>query len=786
MFLHHLRLAFRTLFRDRVYAGINVAGLALGIAASVLMLLWVQDELSFDRFHKNGPNIYHVNANFINSGNKMTWETTPGPIGTRGKQEIPAIAEMVRLNRDWGTTLFKYNEREFTAERGTYVDALFFDMFDFPLIKGNPQKPFPTTQSIVLTESMAQKIFGDEEPLGKTVRLDDKDDFTVSGIVADFPTNSTIQSSVLYPFARLVEHYEVNDYWKSLETDWGNYTYQTYLRLDPSGSPDTVGKQLTSIHAKAQDGANVHYTLQPLSQLHLYTRDGQEAGMQTVKIFSLTAIAILLIACINYVNLATARSTKRAKEVGVRKTTGADRGRLVSQFLTESAVLSVLSVALAFFIMQLTIPFYNMLSGKALSVRLDNPQVITLTGSVLVVTWLVSGFYPAWVLSAFKPIDVIRGKLAISGSNSTFRKVLVVTQFALSAIIIIGTLVVGNQLHYIRTKSLGFDKENVLTFAMGGDMFSNKDGLRDALQQDPAITSVTFANQNIMSIGASTGDTDWEGKDPNHGFIVHPVGVDENFFSTLNLELVEGRGFTGSPADSAHIILNETTVRNAGITDPIGKKFTLWQTKGTIIGVVKDFHHTSVRNKIEPTVFFHTKSWVWLVYVKTTDPARAVATASTLWKKYNPKYPFNYSFMDAEFDTMYRSEARMEKLFYAFSIIAICISCLGLFGLVTFTASQRIKEISIRKVLGASVRQIVTLLSRDFIRLIVIAFVLAAPISWYAMDRWLANFAYHTALPWQAFAVTGIAILALAFLTMSVQVLRAAVSNPANALRNNE
>lgn len=786
MFLHNIRLALRNLFRDRIYAGINVAGLALGIAASVLMLLWVQDELSFDRFHKNGPNIYHVNANFINSGNKMTWETTPGPIGTRGKQEVPAIHEVVRLNRDWNTVIFTYGKTEFSDQRGTYVDEHFFDVFDFPLVKGNPQKPFPTTQSMVLTESMAKKLFGDEEALGKTVRIDDKDEFTVSGIVADFPTNSTIQASVLYPFARLVERYEANEYWKSLETDWGNYSYHTYLLLDPSASPTKVGEQLTGIHAKAQDGANVDYTLQSLSQLHLYSRDGQEAGMQTVKIFSVTAIALLLIACINYINLATARSTKRAKEVGVRKTTGADRKRLVSQFLTESAVLSILSVTLAFFIMQLAIPFYNMLSGKALSVRLDNPQVTILTGGVLIVTWLVSGFYPAWVLSAFKPIDVIRGKLAISGGNTTFRKVLVVTQFSLSAIIIIGTLVVGNQLRYIRTKSLGFNKENVLTFALGGDMFKDKEGVRNELKQDPSISSVTFSNQNIMSIGASTGDTDWEGKDPKEGFIVHPVGVDENFFSTLNLELVEGRGFTGAPADSAHIILNETTVKNAGITDPIGKTFTLWNNKATIIGVVKDFHHTSIRNKIEPTAFFHTKDWVWLVYVKTTDPSRAVATAETLWKKYNSKYPFNYEFLDVKFDTMYRSEARMEKLFYAFSIIAICISCLGLFGLVTFTAAQRIKEISIRKVLGASVQQIVTLLSRDFIRLIVIAFVLAAPISWYAMDRWLANFAYHTEVSWQVFVVTGVVVVALAFLTMSVQVVRAALSNPAKSLRNNE
>ncbi|MBT1688248.1 ABC transporter permease [Dawidia soli] len=786
MFFHNIRLALRNLFRDRVYAGINVAGLALGIAASVLMLLWVQDELSFDRFHHNGPNIYHVNANFINSGNKMTWETTPGPIGTRGKQEIPAVHEVVRLNRDWNAVLFNYNGREILHERGMYVDEHFFTVFDFPLLKGNPQKPFPTTQSMVLTESMAKKLFGDEEPLGKTVRLDDKDEFTVSGIVADFPANSTIQTSVLYPFARLVEHYQPNDYWKSLETDWGNYHYQTYLLLDPGASPAKVGEQLTSIHQKAQDGANVHYTLQPLTQLHLYSRDGQEAGMQTVRIFSLTAIAILLIACINYVNLATARSTKRAKEVGVRKTTGADRGRLVGQFLTESAVMSILAVALAFFVMQLAIPFYNTLSGKELSVRLDNPQVTMLTGSVLVLTWLVSGFYPAWVLSAFKPIDVIRGKLAISGGNSTFRQVLVVTQFTLSAIIIIGTLVVGNQLRYIRTKSLGFNKENVFTFALGGDMFKNIDGVRNELKQDPSITAVSFANQNLMSIGASTGDTDWEGKAPDQGFIIHPMGVDETFFKTLNLELVQGRGFTGSPADTAHIILNETTVKNAGIKDPIGKSFTLWDTKATIIGVVKDFHHSSIRNKIEPTAFFHTNSWVWLVYVKANDPARAVATAEKLWKKYNTKYPFNYSFMDAEFDKMYRNEARMEKLFYAFSIIAICISCLGLFGLVTFTASQRIKEISIRKVLGASVQQIVTLLSRDFIRLILIAFVLAAPVSWYAMDRWLANFAYHTEVSWQVFVFTGVAVLTLAFLTMSVQVIRAALSNPANSLRNNE
>ncbi|HEY9045021.1 MAG TPA: ABC transporter permease [Ohtaekwangia sp.] len=787
MLFNYIKLSLRSLFRESVYSVINMGGLALGIAASIMLLLWVQEELSFDAFHSKKERVYRLNAQFDNSGTVVTWSTTPAPIAAFGKQQVPAVEEAVRIDNFHDIALITYNDKKITETRPIgYVDANYFKVFDAKLLQGNPQKPFPDNKSVVISVSVAEKIFDTKDAVGKVFRLNEKDDYTVAGVMEDMPKNSTLQYCILFPFQKLIDEYQSGGYWKTLESDWGDYMYQTFFLLQQDAHADSVAKQLTRIHRANQDGTNVSYIMQPLAKLHLYGADLSEEGIQTVRIFGIIAIAILLIACINYINLATARASKRAKEVGVRKTIGADRSRLIGQFLTESAIISMLALGVALILIQISIPYYNTLTGKAFTFRITEGTVAYLILGGLFVTWLVSGLYPALVLSAFKPIEVIRGKLTLSGSNSTFRKILVVTQFATSILIIISTLVFGKQLDYIRNKKLGFNKENTFTFGLRDKMFENIQTIRNQLLKSPAIEQVSIANQNILTLDNTTGDTDWDGKEEGQDFMIHPMVIDEYFMEAMGMEMVEGEGFTGAKSDTAKYILNETAVREAGIKDPIGKSFTLWRTKGVIAGVVKDFHHRSIHKKIEPSVFLYRPDWSWLVYVKTNghQNEEAVAAAQDIWKQYNAAYPFEYSFLDVSYNKMYNSEQRLSKLFAGFSAIAICISCLGLFGLATFTAAQRIKEIGVRKVMGASINQIVLLLSKDFLLLVVISFVIAAPLSWYMMEDWLAEFAYRTTLPWDVFIIAGIVVFVLAFLTMSFQTIRAARSNPVDSLRS--
>ncbi len=788
MILNYVKLSFRNLLRDSVYAAINIGGLALGIAASIMLVLWVQEELSYDTFHSKADHIYKINAKFNNNGTETVWNITPGPIATFGKQNIPAIEEAVRISDYFGTALFTHGDKKITEDRlKAYVDNNFFNVFDVDFIKGNPDKPFPDINSIIISASVATKIFNTTDAVGKVLKLNEEKDYTVAGVFEDFPQNSTLQYVVFFPFEILIRNYSPNVYWKSLESDWGNYNYHTFLLLNERASADSVANQLTAIHhANQKEAESLSYIAQPLSKLHLYGADLREEGIQTVRIFFIIAMAILLIACINYINLATARATKRAKEVGVRKTVGADRKKLIIQFLSESAIISILSLLLSMVFIQLAIPFYNVLAGKTLSFDLTNVTVLYLVSGALLTTWLVSGIYPALVLSAFKPMEVIRGKLTISGGNSTFRKILVVTQFSLSIMIIIGTLVVGEQLAFIRDRKLGFNKENIFTFGLRGKMYDNKNTIRNELLRNPAIEEVTFSNQSVLDIENTTSDTNWDGKEEGTEFMVHGMAIDENFMKTMKMDIIEGEGFRDAVSDTATYILNETAVKEAGIEDPIGKSFTLWQTKGIIKGVVKDFHHRSIHKKIEPTVFLYRPNWFWLVYVKTNGAQNqeAVAAAQTIWKQYNPAYPFEYKFLDDAYDKMYNNEQRLSKLFTAFSAIAICISCLGLFGLATFTAAQRVKEIGIRKVMGASINQIIILLSKDFLWLVVIAFVIAAPVSWYIMEQWLADFAYRAPIAWSVFVITGSIVLSLAFLTMSFQTIKAALGNPVNSLRS--
>ncbi len=789
MLYNYLVTALRHFWRRKSFALLNVLGLTIGLTASLLILLWVHHELSYDTQHRHADRIHKVNANFDTGDGVQTWSSSPGALAAFAQRTLPNIEQIVRVRSGSEAELVKCEGQTFTGDEGAFVDPAFFTVFDFAILQGNRQDMLPDPKSVVLTESIARKYFGDQDPIGQVIQTKEDREYAVRGVIRDFPANSSIQYDLLFPLEVLSQQYEANDYWQSLETDWGNFNYETYLLLPPQASVTEVEEQLSQLHRTnhpfyEEDDLSFYYTTLPLTDGHLYAADGSEAGMQEVRLFAIVALVILLIACINYVNLSTARATQRAKEVSLRKLIGADRGQLFGQLLIESTVLFVIAAALALLAAYLLMPVYNSLSGKSLTFEVLSQPVLVILAGTFLFTLITAGIYPALLLSTFKPIQSLKGKFSIGKSNISFRKALVVTQFAFSIVLIVGTLIISKQMQYVRNKKLGYDRENVFTFGMRA-MYDHYDAVKAELEKQPGVLAVTSANQNLVNVGSTTGDTDWDGKGEEQMFLVHPIAIDADFMETMRMELVAGRGFTGSPADSAHVILNETAVAQAGIDDPVGKPFTLWQTEGTIIGVAKDFHLASVHQEIEPAIFYYDQK-NWTLYVKTTgeQASSAIAAAETLWKQYNPEYPFDYKFLDERYDALYQSDQRTGRLFNYFTGIAILVSCLGLFGLATFTAEQRVKEIGIRKALGATVTNIVVLLSRDFIKLVLLAILIATPVAWFVMSRWLEDFAYRTEIGVGVFLLAGCAALLIALLTISSQSIKAALANPVDSLRN--
>ncbi|SDJ85897.1 FtsX-like permease family protein [Catalinimonas alkaloidigena] len=783
MLKNYLSTALRTLWNHRTYTLLNLGGLTVGLTVAVLLLLWVQDERSFDRMHERLDHIYHVNS-LVDAQRSLIWTSTQGPVAVYAKREVPGVLEAVRTARHWDLARVIVNDQPFFNSKGLYVDPSFFTLFSFPLVAGNAAEPFPNHQSVIVTEAAAEKYFGTTDVLGQSLHTDDSTSFLVSGILQNIPSNSSIQGELFFPFDLLAKQYTGTGYWKSLESDWGNFNYDTYLLLHADARPDRVAQLLSGIQQKNHPHATAdqEYKLQPLADWHLYAPDGSAAGATEVRIFFLVALVILLIACINYVNLTTARATHRSKEVSMRKIIGADRGQLFAQFLGESLLVFVVALGLSLLLIPVLMPVYNDLSGKTLVFDPFQPTVMLLLGGAFLFTLLLAGVYPAMLLSSFQPLQALKGRFGRQ-NNAGFRQVLVITQFAFSVVLIVSTLVITKQMQYVREKKLGYDRENVLAFWMR-DIHDHFAQAKDELEKRPGIRGVASANQNLIQVGSSTGDTDWDGKPEDLSFIVHPVGIEENFLGVMGIELADGTGFSGSKADSAHFILNETAVREAGITDPVGKRFTLWDTEGTIIGVAKDFHVASVHEKIKPVVFYHQPE-PWRFYIKTTgaDAPQAIAAAEKIWHRYNPEYPFEYEFMDQAYDSLYKSDQRTARLFYYFAGVAIFVSCLGLLGLAIYTAELRTKEIGIRKVLGASVSGIVLLLSRDFLKLVLLSVLMATPLAWWFTHRWLENFAYSTSPGVLVFFVGGATALLIALLTVSVQSIRTALANPVKALR---
>jgi putative ABC transport system permease protein len=540
---------------------------------------------------------------------------------------------------------------------------------------------------------------------------------------------------------------------------------------------------LTDAHRKIQPQVTTSYSLQELSKIHLYQPDGNNSAMMAVKIFLAIAVLILAIACINYINLSTARSLLRSKEVSVRKILGAEKKQLFFQFIIETALTFLFVSILAIVLIYILLPVYNNISGKNIHFSLFDPNIWKIIGGTIAFALLASGIYPALLLSSFEPLKALKGKISLGIANVLFRKTLVVAQFVFSAALIISTIIISRQMNYIKTKALGYDKEHVLSLPMN-DMQQHYAAVKSELLSQSSIKGVTSSQGNIIQVQSMTGDTEWDGKEPNRLFLIHPISIDEGFIPFFKIKLAEGVSFTGAVSDSNHFILNETAVREAGIKDPIGKRFKLWRTEGTIVGVANDFHLTTLRQRIQPAIFYYKASNPTL-YIKTTgkDEQQAIAAAEKVWKKFNPAYPFQYNFLDQSYNELYKTEQRTGFLYNIFGGVAILISCLGLLGLATYTAQVKTKEIGIRKVLGASVAGIVQLLAKDFILLVVIAIVIASPIAWWTMNKWLQEFTYRISIEAWIFIAAGLISVAIALITISTQSIKAAVVNPVKSLR---
>ncbi|MFT4152884.1 ABC transporter permease [Parafilimonas sp.] len=792
MINNYLKTAWRNLWNNRFYTAINIFGLAIGLAVGIMILLWVQNELSYDGFHANAENIYKINSHIGSGTGAQVWESSPAPLAVFAKESVPEVKNAARiLGR--GSLLLSNGTNKIPEASNAYIDPSFFSIFSFKMLKGSTAKPFSNDNSVVITASTAKKYFGATDAVGKILTYNDTVSYTVSGVLEDFPQNSSIHYDMLFPMSLYAKNFRGNANKRTIDEDMGDFLYTIYLQLQNNASPQVAAKKLSKIFAdkknakfpdKKDENNKNFFTLQSLTSIHLITADDNASALQTVRIFLIIAILILVIACINYVNLSTARSMLRSKEVGMRKIIGASKYQLFMQFIIESAVLFALASLLAFIIIYLMLPLYNNISGKQLVFSFSDKNVWLVIGCSVLGTLAAGSIYPALLLISFKPLEVLKGKLSVGIGETSFRKILVVIQFVFSVVLIIGTIVITRQLQYIKEKDLGFDRTQVFSFTLNNDAYNHFDAIHNELQKQPGILSVAASDNGFLGYQRTTSDAYWSGKEAGSTFLIHPNGIDEHLIPLLKMQMVAGENFTGMPADSAHIILNETAVRQTGIKNPVGKTFTLWQNKATIVGVVKDFNYTSLKQAVEPTVFYYTKSG-WTVYVKTTgkDAPKAIAAAQKIWKTYSPDYPFTYSFLDEDYNNLYQSDEKAGTLIKAFAAIAIIISCLGLFGLITFTAQVKTKEIGIRKVLGAGIANIANLLAKEFLLLVIIAFIIAAPLAYILMHKWLQDFAYRISISWWMIAVAGMAAVLIALITVSFQAIKAAVANPVKSLR---
>ena len=785
MFFSYIKTAFRNLRKYKGYSFINIAGLAVGIACCILILMWVRDEMSYDGFHVKADRLFRaVEQQTYSGGELFPVAVTPAPLGPALKDEIPEIADTCRLTLA-PRFLVRYGDKRFYESGLAMADPSFFTMFSFPLVNGDPETVFQQLNAFVITESTAEKYFGDEDPIGKVIRLENMFDLVVTGIMRDVPANSHITFDFVMPFKLL-------EFGGQRLDQWGNNSYYTYVELSEAADPAVSDRKIRGFITQHLPESTTTLHLQPLKRIHLhsdYVADVTGHGdMRYIFIFALVALFVLIIACINFVNLATARSGNRAREVGMRKVTGARRSDILRQFLGESVFFALIAFALALGLVALLLPAFNNLAAKSMTLSISGSWAffLGLVGMALL-TGLGAGIYPALFLSGFDPVRVLRTSTTGGPKGRTFRRVLVVIQFALSIGLIIASVVVKNQLDFIRGKELGFDREQVVHMQFGVQTAQFYEAFKLEALRDPAVLGVTSAGQLPTYILNSTSNVTWPGKDPNDDILFHNTTVTHDYFATMKMEIAEGRAFSREfPTDEKEAyILNETAARMMGEGSSVGKSLTVWDDPGTVIGVVRDFHFKSINTRIEP-LFIRLRpvepySYL-MIRLGEADLPGSLQRLSQAWERVSPQFPMDTAFLDESFDRLYRAEQRMGTLFGAFTALAIVIACLGLLGLASFMAEKRTREIGIRKVLGATESSIVLLLSREFVILVLVANLLAWPAAWYAMSRWLLNYAYHTPLSLLIFVGAALSALLIALLTVSFQAVRAAASDPVDSI----
>jgi putative ABC transport system permease protein len=792
MLRNYLKIALRNLLRNKVYSFINILGLAIGIASTVLILFWVQNEFSIDQHHSKAKEIYRINTDLkINETETWHWATTPLKFLDYFKKDVPEIKEATRMNVPYGDFAIKINEDSFLEKTCIFIDKNWFETFDYQVVNGSLENFKKDKFGIILTESKAKKYFGNDNPIGKIIQHDTLN-FTVATIVKDLPSYTGFRFEIFMQNDARLSNSQIFEN----DSQLNNFNYSTFIQVDQKSNIKNLSKKLSNllVRIRSEKESNTKLFLQPLSEIHfdnITEHDNLIHGdKQITYIFGIIGLFILLIACINYVNLTTAQASKRAKEVSIKKIIGSSKMGLFYQFFTESIIIVLLSAGLAILFINLALPLLETTTQISFDV-FSNHQIWFILGFIISVSVLLTGIYPSLLLSNFQPLKAIKGISQMSAKNSYFRKGLVVFQFSFTIFLLISTGLIFKQLQYIQSKNLGYEKASIFTIVMPWNMSSRESiytALMGKLRQEKSIVEITSGNGNIIDNQSSTsGSLDWDGRKPDWNPATGKLSVATNFQDFFKMKMADGRWFSdANKADEQNVILNETAIKTFKIRKPfLGQRFEINGKKGQIIGVVKDFHFKSPKEIITPLVLTTDNQWLSYIYIKTTvkNTAETLAKTQVIWNNLVKNQPFKYEFLDDNYSSLHRKEQIQLQLISTFSGIVLFIACLGLFGLATFTAEARTKEIGIRKVLGASVTQIVQLLSKDFLRLVILGIVIASPIAYWAMDKWLQDFAYRVDISWWIFALAGIVAIVIALLTVSYQSIKAALANPVKSLR---
>lgn len=788
MIKNFFRTTFRNIARQKVFTFINITGLAIGLAASLLILLWIQDELSYDRFHSNAENIYRVEMDQNYSGDVYHVYVTPQPSGPVWKERIPEIVEQTRVRR-LSRTLFRHDDKVFFENSLMAVDSGFFSVFSFPLVSGDPSDVLTSPNSIVLTEELARKYFGDTNPVGQTLSLDNRYLFTVTGVIKDLPHNTLFTFDALLPYAFLHEQGAIGN-------SWGTNSIYTFLLVNKGSDIENVNGKVTAVVREYQPESLNEYMLFPLTEIHLHQQFGfthSNGPVTVIWIFAAVALFVLLIACINFINLSTAKAATRAREISIKKVTGAARKTLIIQFMLESMLMVAFSMILSLLIVGLLLDLFNNITGKEFILSdLLRTKLIAGFLATGVITAIISGMYPAFYMASLKPVAILKGETMQGKSNGRLRQALVVLQFTLSILIAMSAVFLYRQLNYMREKDLGYDKENLIVIPMPDDMRGRYYALKSRLSFDPLILGVTGSMRNPVMIGSNSGNARWEGQDPEKRVLIGVNAVDYDYTATMKMELVSGRDFsrefTGDMARDTigNFLVNEEVAKIIGQGDPVGKGFRFMGLNGTIVGVLKNFHFKGADQAIEPMAFaladttFLGTMLIRLTPGRTRESLNVVETA---WGEIIPEYPLQYTFIAQDYNDLFRSQMRLTELLKYFTILALIIASLGLYGLSSYSAERRTNEIGIRKVMGASSMAVVLTMVKEFLWLVLISLVIALPSGWFIVNNLLKQFPYRVKTDMFVFVVIAAGAILLAAVTISFHTYRSTRINPAEALK---